>query len=130
MNPGATTSAAQVVGILNIGPMEIVLLVGAAILLFGGDLPEVARKLGVMLHRLRSAARDVSDQLRLADSDTERPPLPPHHGRRTSFEDMPAPLDPIEEREPDEAAEPAETDADRVDDAPQPPTDDDSAPGR
>ena len=45
--------------LLNIGPIEILLVLGAAVLLFGGDLPETARKLGSFMARARTAANDI-----------------------------------------------------------------------
>ena len=47
-------------GMLNIGPIELLLVLGAAVLLFGGDLPETARKLGRLVARARAAANDIT----------------------------------------------------------------------
>ena len=46
-------------GLLNIGFLELLLLTLAAVMLFGGDLPGVARKAGTLLGRLRSTADDL-----------------------------------------------------------------------
>lgn len=72
---------------LNIGPFELLLLGAAAVLLFGGDLPDVARKAAVMAGRLRTMTGDLTREMRgSADlrSDLHRPSeldLDPHERR-------------------------------------------------
>jgi sec-independent protein translocase protein TatA len=80
--------------LLDVGPIEMLVLAVAAIMLFGGDLPDIARRAGQIVGRLRSAATDLtreidmpSDLNRLPDPDDamHRPPSPP---------DQPAPTSP------------------------------------
>ncbi len=58
--------------LLNIGPFELVLMAAAAILLFGGDLPDVARKAARAMAKLRSLSSDLTRELQR--SDDFRPP--------------------------------------------------------
>ena len=53
-----------VLAILNIGPLELLLLGAAAVLLFGGDLPDVARKAARMAGRLRGMTNDLTREFR------------------------------------------------------------------
>jgi len=48
---------------LNVGTFELVVLAGAAILLFGGDLPDVARKAAVWVQKIRSLSTELSREL-------------------------------------------------------------------
>ena len=82
----SAVSPVSVLGLLDVGPLEMLVLTAAAIMLFGGDLPDIARKAGRMIGRLRAAASDLTrevdppaDLLHLPDPDAEmhRPPLPP-----------------------------------------------------
>ena len=82
-------------GLLDVGPVEMLVLAIAAIMLFGGDLPDIARRAGQIVGRLRSAATDLtreidmpSDLNRLPDPDdamhrppptSPPPPTPPAH---------------------------------------------------
>ena len=73
--------------LLDVGPIEMLVLAVAAIMLFGGDLPDIARRAGQIVGRLRSAATDLtreidmpSDLNRLPDPDDSihrPPPAPP-----------------------------------------------------
>ena len=81
-------------GLLDVGPVEMLVLAIAAIMLFGGDLPDIARRAGQIVGRLRSAASDLTRELdmpsdlnRLPDPDDamHRPPPAP---------DQPAPTSP------------------------------------
>jgi Sec-independent protein translocase protein TatA len=65
-----------VLGLLDIGPWEMLLVAIGAILLFGGDLPDVARRAGQMLGRLRNMASDLA---RSADLPPDVGDLP--HGK-------------------------------------------------
>ncbi|GJM21910.1 MAG: hypothetical protein DHS20C15_18250 [Planctomycetota bacterium] len=60
-------------GLLNIGPLEWIVLLGGAVLLFGGDLPGVVRKLAQVLGRLRAMASDLSREVDL-HGRYEQPP--------------------------------------------------------
>lgn len=58
-------------GVLNIGPIELLLVLGAAVLLFGGDLPDTARKLGRLMAKARSAANDLTRTVYEAERDAK-----------------------------------------------------------
>lgn len=57
--------------IFNIGPFEVLVLGAVSVMLFGGDLPDVARKAGAMVGRLRAMAMDLRRQLDEADQVRE-----------------------------------------------------------
>lgn len=66
-------------GLLDIGPIEFLILVGAAVMLFGGDLPDVARRAGRAVARLREVASEFTRSID-APSELRRPPeLDLHH---------------------------------------------------
>jgi Sec-independent protein translocase protein TatA len=67
-----------VLGLLDIGPWELLIVAIGAILLFGGDLPDVARRAGRTLGRLRSMAGDLA---RSADLPPDVGHLPPDTAR-------------------------------------------------
>jgi sec-independent protein translocase protein TatA len=52
--------------LLNVGPLEMVVLGVLALLLFGGDLPEVARTWGKHLAELRRHMNGLRDELNAA----------------------------------------------------------------
>jgi Sec-independent protein translocase protein TatA len=88
-----TTSLA----LLDIGPFEFVLLAAAAVLLFGGDLPDVARKTARFLGKLRSLSSDLSQELQKTPhdlrppSELQRPPeldRPPELGLDAADKDL------------------------------------------
>jgi len=71
--------------LLDVGPIEMLVLAIAAIMLFGGDLPDLARRAGQFVGRLRSAAGDITREIdvppdlhRLPEPDDalHRPPPP------------------------------------------------------
>ncbi len=49
--------------LFDIGPMEFMIVVAAAIMLFGGDLPDVARKAGRTVRKLRTLASETARNL-------------------------------------------------------------------
>jgi Sec-independent protein translocase protein TatA len=70
-------------GLLDVGPIEMLVLAIAAIMLFGGDLPDIARRAGQFMGRLRAAANELTRQfdappdlqhLPEPDSALHRPP--------------------------------------------------------
>ena len=72
--------------LLDVGPIEMLVLAVAAIMLFGGDLPDLARRAGQFVGRLRSAASELTREIdvppdlhRLPEPDDalHRPPPPP-----------------------------------------------------
>ncbi len=49
---------------LGIGPMELLLILVVALLIFGpGKVVEIARGLGKMVHAIRKASSDLTDQV-------------------------------------------------------------------
>ena len=83
----------------NLSSGEILVLLIVAIIIFGGRLPEVARKVGKGLTQIR---RGMDDEMRRVDMAMR---VDPHPGRRTHAERG--------EPEPGDATAPTET-ADRV----------------
>ncbi|HTE05522.1 MAG TPA: twin-arginine translocase TatA/TatE family subunit [Planctomycetota bacterium] len=49
--------------LFDIGPLEFMVLIGAAVMLFGGDLPDVARKAGRTVRKLRRLASEAAKNL-------------------------------------------------------------------
>ena len=54
---------------LGIGPMELVVVGIVAVLLFGSQLPKVARSLGSAIPSFRAGLRDVEREMQSADKD-------------------------------------------------------------
>ncbi len=92
MDPASALAAPPLLPLLlfDIGAMELILVAILAIMLYGGDLPDVARKAGATVRRLRGVADDLKRQVTLptdpelqrlpADIDPRRehaPPKPP-----------------------------------------------------
>ena len=70
-------------GLLNIGPFEVLLLVAVAVMLFGGDLPDAARKAGRLVARLRATASELGRAVyEDGDPRAELPPRLPEAGPR------------------------------------------------
>jgi Sec-independent protein translocase protein TatA len=66
-------------GLLDIGPVELLILAAAAVMLFGGDLPDMARRAGRMLGRLRASAQELTREVEPpADLGQLPPPGDPH----------------------------------------------------
>lgn len=86
----------------NLSSGEILVLLIVAIVIFGGRLPEVARKVGKGLTHIR---RGMDDEMRRVDMAMR---VDPHPGRREHVEGAEC-----EEPEPADAAAPAEA-PDRV----------------
>jgi len=67
--------------LLDIGLLELLLLVGLAIMLFGGDLPDTLRRAGRFVARLRGMAaelaRDVDPQRGDTSEADRAPPFAP-----------------------------------------------------
>lgn len=76
-------------GLLNIGFLELLLLTLAAVMLFGGDLPGVARKAGTLLGRLRSTADDLKGYVQAPPEMRDTPSLiPPHREEIEEVEEV------------------------------------------
>jgi len=120
--------------ILNIGPLEWIVLLAGAIMLFGGDLPSVIRKLAQFLGRLRAMASDITREVNLHDYHApppHRPALPPPPP--TEFEIDPGAASAAPEADRDDldkrdAAELDSAEADASPDENSPPHADDAPP--
>jgi Sec-independent protein translocase protein TatA len=99
-------------GLLDIGPIELMIVLAAAVMLFGGDLPDIARRAGQFVGRLRSSAQEFTRDLDAPRDLTRLPPPPPP---RAPPADPPAA--PPEPAPPTEAGPTAPVDADRPEDA-------------
>lgn len=89
--------------ILNIGPFEILIVAAAAVMLFGGDLPQTARKAAQMVARLRGIASDLGKDL-TQETGGRKPFLPQEELKRLAgLEEDPEPHPGIgEAAEPDD----------------------------
>lgn len=56
----------------GLGPFEMVVIGVIAVVLFGGNLPEVARKLGGSYREFRRGLNDVQQQFRMAEYEAKR----------------------------------------------------------
>ncbi len=56
--------------LLDIGPMEFLVLAATAVMLFGGDLPDVMRRAGRLVSKLRGMAADLGRAANLRDDVT------------------------------------------------------------
>ena len=65
--------------VFGIGGWEVVLILGAILILFGAKkLPELAKGLGTGIKEFKKATREVSDEISNAMDDTSQPKrLPP-----------------------------------------------------
>jgi Sec-independent protein translocase protein TatA len=79
--------------LLDIGPIELLLVIAAAVMLFGGDLPDVARRAGQALGRLRATAQDLARHI---DAPPDLTRLPEERDDRATEA---APRAPDEERD-------------------------------
>ncbi len=62
------------------GPMELVIIAGIALLLFGRRLPEVAKSMGKSIVEFKKGLKDVKDDIDTAStSDDDRKALPANH---------------------------------------------------
>ena len=56
----------------GLGPFEMVVIGVIAVMLFGGNLPEVARKLGGSYREFRRGLNDVQQQFRVAEYEAKK----------------------------------------------------------
>ncbi len=56
----------------GLGPFEMVVIGVVAVLLFGGNLPEVARKMGGSYREFRRGLEDVQQQFRAAEYEAKK----------------------------------------------------------
>ncbi|NND97894.1 MAG: twin-arginine translocase TatA/TatE family subunit [Pirellulaceae bacterium] len=74
------------------GPFEAMVIGIIAVVLFGGNLPEVARKLGSSYRELRRGLNDVQQQFRMAEYEAKQALSmddPPSRDRDDDDEDEP-----------------------------------------
>lgn len=64
--------------IFNLGPMETVIILAVALLVFGGRLPDVARSLGRSFTQFKRGLRDIEEDVERSSRDvlSEPPPAP------------------------------------------------------
>lgn len=62
-------------GFLDIGPLELLLILAIALIVFGpGKIPEIAQKLGTMMRTLRKASYDLTSAVsKEVDIKPEKP---------------------------------------------------------
>ena len=56
----------------GLGPVELVFIGVIAVVLFGGNLPEVARKLGSSYREFRRGLNEVQQQFRMAEYEAKK----------------------------------------------------------
>ncbi|MCG8648566.1 MAG: twin-arginine translocase TatA/TatE family subunit [Pirellulales bacterium] len=56
----------------GLGPFEMVVIGVIAVILFGGNLPEVARKLGGSYREFRRGLNEVQQQFRMAEYEAKK----------------------------------------------------------
>jgi sec-independent protein translocase protein TatA len=62
----------------NLNPMELMVVLGVAVLLFGKRLPEVGRTLGKGIVEFKKGIRGLEDEFRLEEPSHYRHPEPAH----------------------------------------------------
>ena len=62
----------------NLNPMELMVLLGVAVLLFGKRLPEVGRSLGRGIIEFKKGIRGVEDEFRSATDIVHSRAMPPY----------------------------------------------------
>lgn len=63
--------------LMNPSPIELLILVGFGILLFGRRLPEVGRSLGRGIVEFKKGLKGIGDEIDVASSEQSRPPAAP-----------------------------------------------------
>jgi sec-independent protein translocase protein TatA len=56
----------------NIGPLELIVILVVALLLFGSRLPDVARKLGRSITEFKKGLREVEDEVKQPPKEGEK----------------------------------------------------------
>lgn len=69
----------------NLNPMEILLILGVALLLFGKRLPEVGKSLGKGIVEFKKGLRDIGDEV---DKNAAQPPPPAYRAPITDGQDQ------------------------------------------
>ena len=81
----------------GLSPFELVVIGIIAIVLFGGNLPEVARKFGGSYREFRRSLNEVQQQFRMAEYEAKK---------TLSLDDPPSTTDDDDEDEPSEPSAP------------------------
>ncbi|MGE5756811.1 MAG: twin-arginine translocase TatA/TatE family subunit [Planctomycetaceae bacterium] len=68
----------------NLGPLEMILVMGVAVLLFGKRLPEVGRSLGKGIVEFRKGIRGIEEEFDLSSSSSRAPARRPEPRARSS----------------------------------------------
>ena len=89
-------------GLPNIGPVELIIILVIALLILGpGKLPEVGASFGKTIREFRKAATDISDSTTINTKAATDPSTPPAAAAR-SVDAAPAPagtpVDPVDEK--------------------------------
>lgn len=78
----------------SLGPMEILLIFLAILLIFGAKrIPEIARGMGKGIKEFRSATREISSELTLDDDNRIHKPRPPAQGTPAPRQEASTPND-------------------------------------
>jgi len=78
------------VNFFGIGPMELLLILVVALLVFGpARLPEIGSTLGKALHEFREMSRQVNREIERMNPLAEPSPAPPQKTTSTSVEQAP-----------------------------------------
>jgi len=67
----------------NLNPMELMVVLGVAVLMFGKRLPEVGRTLGRGIVEFKKGIRGVEEEFRAATEITHRPEVTPSYASET-----------------------------------------------
>ena len=78
----------------GLGPFEMVVIGVIAVLLFGGNLPEVARKLGGSYREFRRGLNEVQQQFRVAEYEAKKTFTPDETNRQDADEEEDEPSEP------------------------------------
>ena len=91
----------------SLGPMEIILIFLAILLLFGAKrIPEIARGMGKGIREFRSATREISNELTMDDSENRIHSKSSMQGTPAPRQDNPPgePREPREQRESEQSS--------------------------
>lgn len=73
----------------GLSPFELMVIGVIAVVLFGGTLPEVARKIGGSYRELRRGLNDIQQQFRMAEYEATRALSMDETSKKTADEDEP-----------------------------------------
>jgi len=87
--------------LLDIGPWEFLVIAALAVMLFGGDLPDVMRRAGRFVAKLRGMAEEIGRSASLPEDLAQLPRDGPTAGRPRSARPLPAPPSPAQPAAPE-----------------------------